>query len=77
MAQPESNGLFEVATSKKIRERGFNCMKLIQYLTESGVTDWDEWHGAHIAAAQGECLYASMCPIYAQTSKKPIQLKLF
>lgn len=77
MAQPESNGLFEVATSKKVRERGFNCMKLIEFLTEERVNDWDEWHEAHVDAAQGECRYASICPIFARTPKKPRQLKLF
>lgn len=77
MAQPESNGLFEVMTSKKVKERGFNCMKLIEFLTEKRVTDWAEWHEAHVDAAQGECRYASICPIHAKTPQKPRQLKLF
>ena len=78
MPQPSSNGLFEVTTSKTVKERGFNCMKLIEFLTEKGVTDWEEWHGAHLLAAQGECVYASQCHIYRRTKKKkPIQLKLF
>ena len=78
MGQPISNGLFEVASNKSIKERGFNCMKLIQFLTEDTVSDWDEWHGAHVEAANGNCPYASVCTIYARTAKrKPIQLKLF
>lgn len=76
----ESNGIIE-RVDAKIKERGFNCMKLIEYLTDSGVTDWDEWHGAHIAAATGECRYAAQCPIHARTiavhGKRPIQLSLF
>ena len=27
------------------REQGFCCMKLVVFLTEDGVKDWDEWHG--------------------------------
>lgn len=77
MATPISNGLFEVATNKTVKERGFNCMKLIQFLTENHVTEWDDWHEAHVMAALGECRYAETCPIYAKTPNKPIQLKLF
>ena len=47
MKQPENNGLFEVAGGKKQKERGFNCMQLIIFLTEDDVTEWDDWHGAH------------------------------
>ena len=65
----------------KIKERGFNCMMLIRFLTESGVTDWEDWHGAHIAAATGECRFAERCPIHARTiavhGKRPVQLSLF
>lgn len=58
--------LFE-RVDAKIKERGFNCMKLIELLTESGVTEWDEWHGAHIDAASGNCRFRSSCPIYTRT----------
>lgn len=65
----------------KIKERGFNCLMLIRFLTESGVTDWEDWHGAHIAAATGECRFAERCPIHARTiavhGKRPVQLSLF
>lgn len=78
MAPLESNGLFEVASSKAVRERGFNCMRLIRFLTEAGVKDWAEWHEAHVMAANGECKFALSCPIFAKTSKThPIQYKLF
>ncbi len=78
MATPESNGLFEVATSKAAKERGFNCMQLIRFLTEKGVKDWEEWHEAHVQASIGTCEFALVCPIYARTSTKhPIQYKLF
>lgn len=43
MAPPVSNGLFEVNGAKS-DENGFGCMKLIEFLTKDGVTDWDEWH---------------------------------
>ena len=78
MEQPISNGLFEMATTKVVRERGFNCMKLIEFLTEDEVKGWDDWHGAHLLAAQGECVYANRCPIYERTAKnRPVQLNLF
>ncbi len=78
MVAPESNGLFEVATSKTVKERGFNCMRLISFLTRDKVKDWSDWHGAHTEAAQGQCRYFSECPNFASTVKNhPIQLKLF
>lgn len=81
MRQPESNGLFEVAVGKPQKERGFNCMQLIVFLTADGVTEWDDWHGAHLDAAAGQCHYTSKCPIYARTmekqKRKGVQLKLF
>lgn len=74
------NGIIE-RVDAKIKERGFNCMMLIQHLTESGVTDWNEWHDAHILAASGQCRFAEQCPIHARTiavhGKRPIQLCLF
>lgn len=74
--KPQGTGLVELHDAKQ-KERGFNCMQLIAFLTESGVTEWDEWHGAHMLAATGKCPYATSCPIYAKTSKRPIQLSLF
>ena len=49
MKRPQSNGLFEV-TGGQEKERGFWCMKLITFLSANNVTDWDEWHGAHLSA---------------------------
>lgn len=46
MARPVSNGLFEV-NGEKEQDTGFGCMKLIEFLTKDGVTDWDEWHYRH------------------------------
>ncbi len=46
MGTPKGNGLVEIRGEKTV-ERGFNCMKLIEFLTEDGVKDWDNWHGAH------------------------------
>lgn len=48
--KPQSNGIVELHDAKQ-KERGFNCMQLIRFLTEDGVKDWDEWHGAHLEAA--------------------------
>lgn len=68
MMKPQSNGLVELHDAKR-KERGFNCMQLIRFLTEDGVNDWDEWHSAHLEAA-GQCRYKSKCHIYARTIEK-------
>lgn len=70
MRQPQSNGLFDVVTAKPAKEEGFGCMKLIIFLTNDGVTDWDEWHQAHQLAASGKCTYSDRCPIYKKTVEK-------
>lgn len=81
MGVPESNGLFEVVGAKQPKERGFNCMQLILFLTEDNVKEWDEWHGAHLQASVGSCPYQSKCHIFARTmenqKKKDLQLSLF
>lgn len=78
---PESNGLVTIATAKQPKERGFNCMKLIGFLTEDSVYEWEQWHGAHIQAFAGQCPYREQCDIYARTievhGRKPLQLSLF
>ena len=66
MSTPKGNGLVEIRGTKQI-ERGFNCMKLIEFLTENGVKDWDNWHGAHEQAKQGNCPYKNQCPIHEKT----------
>lgn len=63
MKHPQSNGLVEIQVERTSPERGFNCMKLIQFLTEEEVKDWDDWHGAHLQAAAGQCPYTGRCPI--------------
>ena len=56
-------------------------MKLITFLSANNVTDWDEWHGAHLSAMSGRCPYASQCPIHKRTitavGRRPIQFSLF
>lgn len=81
--RPQGNGIVELS-DKKQKERGFNCMKLIEFLTEEKVKDWDEWHGAHLKAAAGQCPYTGRCPIHARSvekvlnnPRKPLQLSLF
>ena len=69
MMKPQSNGLVELHDAKR-KERGFNCMQLIRFLTEDGVNDWDEWHSTHLEAAAGQCRYKSKCHIYARTIEK-------
>ncbi len=69
MATPESNGLVSI-NGKPQKERGFNCMRLITYLTEDGVTEWEQWHEAHIQASSCQCPYYSQCPNYKQTVEK-------
>lgn len=75
--KPQSTGLVTLHDDKQ-KERGFNCMRLIAFLTEDGVTDWDRWHGAHLQASAGDCAYRDKCPIYARSAKSPgRQLRLF
>lgn len=75
--RPQANGIVELHDSKQ-KERGFNCMKLIEFLTEDGVKDWDQWHGAHLQAAEGNCPYSQSCPIHKRTAKRigAVQLSL-
>lgn len=58
MMKPQSNGLVELHDAKR-KERGFNCMQLIWFLTKDGVKEWEYWHGAHLEAAAGQCRYKS------------------
>ena len=63
----------------KVKERGFTCMRLILFLTDSGKTEWEEWHTAHIEAATGNCQFREICSIYARTitTLDAVQLPLF
>lgn len=65
----QSNGLFEIA-GKKNKERGFNCMQLIIFLTDENVKEWDLWHQRHIKASEGNCFYKDKCKIYAKSIQK-------
>lgn len=64
--RPKDNALASLH-DVNLRERGFCCMKLIVFLTEDGVKEWDEWHGAHLDAARGQCSYRARCPIYKRS----------
>lgn len=64
--RPQDTGIVEFHDTKQ-KERGFNCMKLIAFLTEDGVTKWEEWHGAHLQAADGCCPYTDRCEIHSRT----------
>lgn len=82
MAQPESNGLFEVNSNREVVERGFFCMMLIDFLNEEVSMGTEEyanlWKERFDQAKAGGCAYREKCPIYSKTVKnKPIQLKLF
>ena len=67
--RPQSNGIVELHDSKQ-KDRGFNCMKLIQFLNRNNVKDWDDWHGAHLRAANGQCPYTEECPIHNRSVEK-------
>lgn len=69
MVQPLSNGLVEINTGRTY-EKSFGCMKLIEFLTKDGITDWDQWHYRHNQAERGECHYKDRCPIYEKTANK-------
>lgn len=56
MARPISSGIVSIHDEKEA-DSGFGCMKLIEFLTDEGVTDWDDWHYRHNQAARGECHY--------------------
>lgn len=67
--RPQETGIVEFHDTKQ-KERGFGCMKLITFLTEDGVTEWEQWHGAHLQAAAGQCPYTDRCPIHARSVEK-------
>ncbi len=69
--KPHGTGIVELHDSKQ-KERGFGCMKLITFLTEDGVTEWERWHGAHLQAASGQCPYTEQCPIHARSVEKAL-----
>lgn len=70
--RPQCNDIVELHDAKQ-QERGFGCMKLIALLTRDGVTAWEQWHGAHIQAAAGQCPYTGECPIHAKETNTNYQ----
>lgn len=71
--KPISNGI--VALHDESDEaNGFGCMKLIEFLTKDAVTQWVNWHKAHLEAEFGNCPYADRCPIYARSAQKHLPL---
>ncbi len=67
--RPQGNGIVELHDSKR-EERGFVCMELIMLLTEDNVTEWEDWHGAHLEAQSGRCPYSDKCKIHARSIEK-------
>ena len=74
MGTPTGNGLVEIAGEKQAKERGFNCMQLIKFLSEDiangGDNSWEYWHGRHIEASNGNCAYKAVCPVHDRTIKR-------
>lgn len=70
--RPQGTGIVELHDTKQ-NERGFFCMELVEFLTEDGRTEWDEWHGAFMQAAAGQCPYTEKCPRYARSIEKQKQ----
>ena len=72
--RPQSNGLVEITGEKRLKERGFNCMQLIKFLSDEiangGDNSWEYWHNRHIEASEGNCFYKDRCPIYKRTIEK-------
>lgn len=82
MATPNGFGLVEIAGEKQAIERGFNCMKLIQFLTDEiangGDNSWEYWHSRHVEASNGNCAYKDRCPKYERTMRnRGHQLNIF
>lgn len=71
--RPQSTGIVELHDAKQ-KERGFFCMKLIDFLNteaEFGTEQYaDLWEERFTAAKQGKCAYKDRCPVYARTIEK-------
>lgn len=79
--RPQGNDIVELHDAKQ-KERGFFCMKLVDYLNEEaemGTSAYEVlWEDRFRQAKAGECAYREKCPIYARsTAGKPKQLTLF
>lgn len=79
--KPKGNGLISLHDDKT-QERGFFCMKLVEFLNSEAETGTDEyrelWEERFTAAKVGNCSYKDRCPIYERTVKnRPVQMNLF
>lgn len=79
--RPKGNGLIPLHDEKQ-EERGFFCIKLVQFLNTEAEMGTDEykrlWDERFSAAKNGCCFYKDRCPIYERTVKnRPVQLNLF
>lgn len=79
--KPKRNGLIPLHDEKQ-EERGFFCIKLVQFLNaeaEMGTEEYGRlWDERFSAAKNGSCFYRDRCPIYERTVKdRPVQLSLF
>lgn len=79
--KPKGNGLIPLHDEKQ-EERGFFCIKLVQFLNTEAEMGTDEykrlWDERFSAAKNGCCFYKDRCPIYERTVKnRPVQLNLF
>lgn len=81
MGRPVGNGLIEIVDEKS-KERGFFCMKLVDYIIEEEeeLIDIELWEKRFSEAKAGQCAYGEKCPIYARTitkrGKQPVQLTI-
>lgn len=80
----KSNFLKELGIStvdSKETDTSFFCMKLVSFLNQEVEIATEEygrlWNQRFQEAKNGLCAYRDICPIYARTKKKPVQLKLF
>lgn len=77
MPTPISNGIVEITPRKQIKESGFFCMKLVEYIgteAEPGTEEYaDMWKLRFSQAKKGECHYKDQCPIYTRTIAKQQQ----
>lgn len=79
--KPKGNGLIALHDEKQ-EERGFFCMKLVEFLNSEAEMGTDEyrrlWEERFTAGKNGNCAYKDRCPIYERTVKnRHVQLNLF
>lgn len=70
--RPKGNGLIPLHDEKQ-EERGFFCIKLVQFLNTEAEMGTDEykrlWDERFSAAKNGCCFYKDRCPILKERSK--------